>query len=78
MIIALLVLGNLIGYNLYGSLLKRYSATFLALCGSMTPLLVALLEWLIFGHVPTLNLLIASFIIAVAIKMFLYKADQNE
>lgn len=75
MVIALLVLGNLIGYNLYGSLLKRYSATFLALCGSMTPLLVALLEWLIFAQVPTLNLLIASFIIAIAIKMFLYKAN---
>ena len=77
-IISLLVMGNLIGYNLYGSLLQKYSATFLALCGSMTPLMVGVLEWLFLGQRPSVNLLLASFVIAIAIKMFLYKSDQNE
>jgi drug/metabolite transporter (DMT)-like permease len=77
-IITLLVMGNLIGYNLYGSLLQKYSATFLALCGSMTPLMVGVLEWLFLGQRPSVNLLLASFVIAIAIKMFLYKSDQNE
>lgn len=77
-IISLLVMGNLIGYNLYGSLLQKYSATFLALCGSMTPLMVCLLEWLFLGQKPSINLLLASFIMVIAIKMFLYKLDQNE
>jgi drug/metabolite transporter (DMT)-like permease len=77
-IISLLVMGNLVGYNLYGSLLQKYSATFLALCGSMTPLMVCLLEWLFLGQKPSINLLLASFVMAIAIKMFLYKLDQNE
>lgn len=47
----LILIANIIGYNLYGFLLKRYSATFLAFAGFMTPLFAALYDWLFLGDV---------------------------
>lgn len=47
---ALVILGGIIGYNLYGYLLKRYTATFLSFCGGLTPLLTALFARIFLGQ----------------------------
>ena len=49
----LILLTNIISYNLYGSLLRRYSATFMALAGGMTPIFTALFDWLLLGEIIT-------------------------
>lgn len=49
----LVLTGGILGYNLYGHLLKKYTATFLSFAGSITPFFTAFLAWF-FLH-DTLN-----------------------
>lgn len=42
---ALLVVSNLLAYNLYGYLLKRYSATFMSFAGLSTPFFASFFGW---------------------------------
>lgn len=46
----MIIISNLICYNLYGWLLKRFTATFLSFAGLMTPLFAAFFGWLIRGE----------------------------
>lgn len=49
----LILVSNLICYNLYGTLLKKYSATFMSFAGFTTPLFTALFGWLLLGEIVT-------------------------
>jgi len=49
-LVLLVITSNILAYNLYGSLLKKYTATFLSFGGFMTPLFAALTGWLFLGE----------------------------
>lgn len=70
----LIIVSNLVCYNLYGTLLKRYSATFISFAGFTTPLFTALYGWFFLGEVVTWPFYISFFIVLFGLTIF----DQSE
>lgn len=66
----LIVISNLICYNLYGVLLRRYSATFMSFVGFTTPLFTALFGWLYLGEVITWPFYLSACIVFVGLLLF--------
>lgn len=66
----LILISNLVCYNLYGSLLKRYSATFLSLAGFTTPLFTALFGWLFLGEEVSMSFFSSFFAVLLGLLMF--------
>ena len=68
--ILLIIISNLICYNLYGSLLKRYSATFMSFAGFTTPLFTALFGWVVLGEVITWPFYLSFAIVLTGLFLF--------
>ncbi len=70
----LIIIGNIICYNLYGYLLHRYSTTFLSFCGFFTPLFAALFGWIWLGETIELSFIVTVLLVTVGLYIF-YKED---
>lgn len=68
--LALILIANIICYNLYGYLLSRYSPTFLSFAGFMTPLFAALLGWLFLGEQVTWHFFATISLVIVGLYLF--------
>lgn len=66
----LLVISNLTCYNLYGYLLKKYSATFMAFAGFTTPLFTALFGWIFFGETVSAYFYLSMLIVFCGLAIF--------
>lgn len=71
--IAIVIIANIIGYNLYGYLLSRYSATFLSFAGFMTPLYAALLGWIFLGEQVTWHFFATIILVMFGLYLFYEK-----
>jgi drug/metabolite transporter (DMT)-like permease len=70
----LIIVANIIGYNLYGYLLKIYSPTFLSFAGSMTPIFAAIFGWFLLNEPLT-----AAFFVSLAMTilgLYLFYGDE--
>jgi len=66
----LMIISNAICYNLYGKLLKKYSATFMSFAGFTTPLFTALFDWLKFGEVASWHFYLSATIVFGGLLIF--------
>lgn len=66
----MILVSNLFCHNLYGHLLKKYSATFLSFAGFQTPLFAALYGWLFLGEAVTWHFYASTAIVITGLTIF--------
>jgi len=66
----MIIVANLLFYNLYGYLLTKYTATFLSFAGFITPLFAALFEWIFFGTIVSQEFFLTVCIVGCGIFIF--------
>lgn len=70
----LILLCNVISYNLYAFLLKRYTATFLSFTSFTTPLFAALLAAIFFKELPSQWFFVSVVVVGIGLYIF-YKEE---
>jgi len=73
----LILIANVICYNLYGHLLKKYSITLLSFAGFFTPLFAALFGNIFLREVPSIFFFMALTIVAFGLYLF-YKSELKQ
>lgn len=68
--IALIIISNIICYNLYGFLLRRFTATFMSFAGFTTPLFTALFGWFYLGEVVSPPFYLSAAIVFLGLLLF--------
>jgi len=66
----LIVIANIICYNLYGYLLRKYSITFLSFAGFVTPLFAVLFGNVFLKEMPSLSFFLSLGIISLGLYIF--------
>lgn len=74
---AIVLISNIICYNLYGYLLKRHTATFVSFAGFMGPLFTALYGWILLGETVTWHFYASSVIVFVGLYLFYQEELQD-
>lgn len=71
------LISNLICYNLYGYLLKRFSATFMSFAGLVTPLFASLFGFLWLNEVITWHFFVAIALFTLGLVIF-YREEMSQ
>ncbi len=69
----LMVVSNFICYNLYGFLLKRFSATFISFAGFTTPLITAFMGWVFLGEGVDYSFFLSAGIVFSGLTLFYFE-----
>lgn len=76
--VLLIIISNLICYNLYGYSLKRFSATFMSFAGFTTPMFTALFGWIFLGEMVTWQYYLSIAIVFPGLLIFYQDELQRE
>lgn len=66
----LILVANIVFYNFYGFLLKKYTPTFLSLVGLLCPLFAALLGWIFLGETVTWHFFVSLTVVLLGAYIF--------
>ncbi|MBS0629228.1 MAG: EamA family transporter [Verrucomicrobia bacterium] len=68
--IGMTFLYNIICYNVYGLMLRRFTATFLSFMGILSPIFASLTGWLLLGETPSWQIFVSTAIVSVGLWIF--------
>lgn len=71
------LLFNIICYNLYGMLLKKYTATFLSFVGLLSPIFASLNGWIFLGEAPSWIIFLSTGIVSCGL-WIVYQAELKQ
>lgn len=66
----LVLVSNIFAYNLYGHLLRSFTATFLSFAGFMCPLIAAFFGWLVLGETITWVFAVSASVVFTGLVIF--------
>ena len=64
-IILMTVISNIVCYNLYGMMLKRFTATFVSFMGLLSPIFASLNSWVLLGESPSPIIFLSTAIVSI-------------
>lgn len=76
-ILIMTLISNILCYNLYGYLLKKFTATFLSFMGLLSPIFASLNSWIFLGEAPSLVIFLSTAIVSVGLWM-IYSAELRQ
>jgi drug/metabolite transporter (DMT)-like permease len=71
------LISNIICYNLYGMMLKRYTATFLSFMGLLSPIFASLNSWFFLGEAPSPVIFFSTAIVSLGLWL-IYSAELRQ
>lgn len=75
-VIIITLLSNIFCYNLYGYLLRKYTATLLSLFGLLSPVFASLHSWILLNEAPSLTIVGSTFIVLLGLYV-VYQEEQK-
>lgn len=70
-------LSNVLCYNLYGHLLKRFTATLLSFVGLLSPIFASISSWVLLGEKPSWLIFLSTGVIATGL-WIVYRAELKQ
>ena len=71
------LISNVLCYNLYGMILKRYTATFVSFMGLLSPIFASLNSWILLGEQPSLIIFASTAIVSIGLWL-IYSAELKQ
>jgi len=76
-ILLMTLISNIICFNLYGFMLRRFTATFLSFMGLLSPIFASFNEWLILGQSPNWMIFLGTGIVCCGL-FIVYQAELRQ
>ena len=75
--LVLTLVSNIICYNLYGMLLKKFTATLLSFVGLLSPVFASLNAWVLLGETPSWIIFLSTGIVSIGLWL-VYRAELRQ
>ncbi len=76
-IVMMTLISNILCYNLYGYMLKKFTATFVSLMGLLSPIFASINSWILLGEPPSLIVLLSTGIVSLGL-FIVYQAELKQ